>query len=190
MMRRSIRLKERQSRGPLSRRRDRMVGCRLLLKTNMFHRPWVRPTPEVAPLATQRCLGVGITMAQTPFDAGATGPKDLKRLEATPRARAEWTLLRGVTQRRGQAWREWATQPRLVRPQGLATKERPLRVHQKALEARVQANVQERTKGHIRPAEAVEQVPQGRRHGRMRQRLCQVVPTQEDVVSRLSLLLI
>ena len=109
-------------------------------------------------------------------------------MEATPRARAEWILLREITQRRGQVWQEWATRSRLVQPQGLETKERPLRVHQKALEARVQANVQERTKGHIRPAEALEQVPQGRRHGRMRQRLCQVIPTQEGVVSRLSLL--
>ena len=150
----------------------------------MFRRPWARPTPEEAPLATQRCLGVGITMVQIPFDAGAIGPKDLKWLEATPRARAEWILLRGITQRRGQVWQEWATRSRLVQPQGLETKERPLRVHQKAPDVLAQASVQARAKEHTRPEGVLEQVPQDRRRGRTRQHLCQVIPTQEDVVSR------
>ena len=188
MMRRSIRLKERQLRGPLFRRRDRIVGYRRLLKTSMFRRPWARPTPEEAPSAPQRCLGVGITIARILFDAGDTGPKDLEWLEATPHTRAEWILLQGITQRRGQVWQEWATRSRLVQPQGLETKERPLRVHQKAPDVLAQASVQARAKEHTRPEGVLEQVPQDRRRGRTRQRLCQAIPTQEDVVSRPSFL--
>ena len=114
MMRRSIRLRERQSRGPLFRRRGRIVDYLRLLKTSMFRRPWARPTPEEAPSAPQRCLGVGLTMARILFDAGDTGPKDREWLEATPHTREEWVLLLETTRRRGRAWQEWAMRSQLV----------------------------------------------------------------------------